>query len=154
MKVPAWIIPITDTVLVAVGEFELVHILPDKPEFFKVPQAPYYCQQVFTWQNRIIPIMNLAARFGYQTEAIGENYIIGIFAYRAEITELIEYGALFLNKAPRRIDVGDTQACLVPDHLQALTPYVWSCFQEFGTQKVIPILKLARLFAHQNKVSV
>lgn len=154
MKASAWIMPITDNVVVAAGEFELVHILPDKPKLFGVPKAPHYCQQVLIWQNKIIPVMNLAIRFGYEITVSNENSIISIFAYRLSTTESIEYGALFINTAPRRIEVADSQACALPADLQVWTPYVWSCFQDLGTQKAIPILRFERLFAHQDKPTV
>ena len=151
MKVPAWLISITDTLYAAVGEFEMVHVLPDNPVLFNVPKAPHYCQQVFVWQNKIIPIMNLAARFGYEEKlTISEHFIVSIFAYRAEKTGLIEYGALFLTTTPRRIEVSDDQACPLPPDLVAWTRYVNCCFRETESQPVIPILKLERLFASQD----
>lgn len=156
MKVPAWIISITDNVSVAVGEFELIHILPDNPILFNVPTAPYYCQQVFIWQHKIIPIMNLAARFGLDNPAMTyDDFVVGIFAYRAEKTGLFEYGALLLTATPYRTEVSDEQACPLPTDLFAWKHYVRCCFQDTETQKAIPILNLERLFAYQdNAVSL
>lgn len=150
MKVPAWIMSITDTVSVSVGEFELVHILTDTPVLFTVPTAPNYCQQVFVWQNKIIPVMNLATRFGLPEKS--DNFIVSIFAYRTEKTEQIEYGALFLTATPSRIEVGNTQACPLSTNLTAWTPYVRCCFQDTKTKKATPILNLERLFASQNNL--
>jgi chemotaxis signal transduction protein len=150
MKAPAWIMPITDNLSVAVGQFELVHILPDKPTLFTVPKTPSYCQQVLVWQNKIIPVMSLATRFGEQKDStIAEHSIIAIFAYRSEITNLIEYGALFVNNTPRRVEVGNEQASPLPPDLVAWTQYISCCFQETDTEQVIPILKLECLFAAQ-----
>jgi chemotaxis signal transduction protein len=153
MKVPAWIISITDTVFASVGESELVHVLPDKPDLYKVPKAPDYCQQVFIWENKIIPVMNLAVRFGHDKESSPHNHFISIFAYRAEKTALIEYGALFLNTTPIRTEVSDEQVCKLPTNLSSWRHYVRSCFQETDTQKSIPILKLEHLFAYQEDVA-
>jgi chemotaxis signal transduction protein len=152
MKATAWIISITDTVLASVGEFELVHVLTDSPALFKVPKSPHYCQQVFVWQHKIIPIMNLAARFGVEGKSATNSPVISIFAYRAEKTGLLEYGALFLNATPRRSEVSDEQVCQLPTDLSSWRYYLRSCFQEIDTQKVIPILKLERLFAPQDGV--
>ena len=150
MKATAWIIAMTDTLSVAVGEFELVHILPDNPMLFNIPKAPPYCQQIFVWQNKIIPVMNLAKRFGLENNpASDESFVVNIFAYRAEKTRLPEYGTLFSKAAPRRIEVSNEQACSLPAHLSSWTPYFRSCFQETETKKVIPILNLERLFAYQ-----
>jgi chemotaxis signal transduction protein len=152
MKVPAWIISITDTVSASVGEFELVHILPDNPTLFTLPKSPPYCRQVFVWQDKIIPMMNLAERFGLEKQSVSSHFIVSIFAYRAEKTGQIEYGALCSNTTPRRTEVSDTQACPLPADLSAWTQYVRCCFQETETKKAIPILKLERIFAYQNGV--
>jgi len=154
MKVPAWIISITDNLSAAVGEFELVHVLPDKPVLFTLPKAPSYCQQVFVWQNKIIPIMNLAEKFGLEKKtATNEHRVMSIFAYRAEKTGLIEYAALLSNATPRRSEVSDDQACPLPTDLHSLTHYVRCCFQDLDTKQTIPILKLERLFAHHDRLT-
>jgi chemotaxis signal transduction protein len=151
MKASAWIISLTDTVSAAVGEFELVHVLPDTPELFTLPKAPHYCRQVFVWQNRIIPVMNLAERFGLEKNAVTDKrVVVCIFAYRTEKTALPEYGALFLTAAPKRSEVSDTQACPLPTDLSSWANYVRCCFQDRESKQAIPILKLERLFTHQN----
>lgn len=153
MKVSAWIMSITDTVSVSVGEFELVHILTDNPILFTVPTAPLYCQQVFVWQNKIIPLMNLAARFGLpETSTLSDSIVVSIFAYRAEKTGLIEYGALVSNATPRRSEVSNEQACPLPTDLSAWQPYIRCCFQETNTPKATMILNLEHLFASQNNL--
>jgi len=155
MKVPSWIISITDTLSAAVGEFELIHVLPDYPELITVPKTPLYCRQVFVWQNKIIPVMNLAERFGLETNAAGnDRSVMTIFAYRTEKTALPEYAALCLNTTPKRSEVADTQACSLPAELSSWTNYVRCCFQDTESQQAIPILKLEHLFAYQNDVVV
>ncbi len=153
MKVPAWIIPITDTVSASVGEFELVHILPDNPTLFTLPKSPYYCQQVFVWQDKIIPMMNLAERFGLEKPSLNSHFVVSIFAYRAEKTGQIEYGALCSNTTPHRTEVSDTQACPLPTDLTNWAQYIRCCFQETETKKAIPILNLERLFAYQESAT-
>lgn len=145
MKVFAWLIELTDTTYAAVGEFELAHILPDAPVLFDIPHTPAHCQQVFVWQNKIIPVMNMTARL---TKTINNtNQLVGIFAYRTD-SGRIDYGALLLNAMPRRLEVSDEQACDLPAYLQAWKPYVRSCFQDTENH-VIPILNLERIFAAQ-----
>jgi chemotaxis signal transduction protein len=154
MKAQAWILSITDTVFAAVGEFELVHVLPDNAVLHKVPKAPAYCQQVFIWQNKIIPVMNLATRFALkQKKTTTDQFFISIFAYRTEKTGLLEYGALFLTDTPHRIEVSDEQICPLPIELSAWKHYVRSCFKETDTKKEIPVLRLDRLFSYPQSVS-
>lgn len=150
MKAQAWILSITDTLFAAVGEFELVHVLPDSVELHKVPKAPHYCQQVFVWQNKVIPVMDLAARFGFQQKSTTNAHsFISIFAYRAETTGLIEFGALMLADTPRRKEISDEQSCALTTDLYAWRQYFKSCFKDSGTQKETPVLRLERLFSYQ-----
>jgi chemotaxis signal transduction protein len=148
MTASAWIMPITDSVFISVGEFELVHVLPDQPQLYKVPKAPRYCQQVFIWQDKVIPVMNLAKRFGFEQHSLVINRFIAIFAYRAEKTGLLEYGALLLNDTPSRTEVNDEQLCQLPVDLSLWRHCFRSCFRETNLQTSIPILKLERLFGY------
>lgn len=151
MKAQAWILSITDTVFAAVGEFELVHILPDNVALYQVPKAPHYCQQVFVWQNKVIPVMDLAAGFGFERKSTtNEHAFISIFAYRAEKSGLLEFGALLLTDTPRRKEVSDEQACQLPGDLVAWRQYFKSCFKDSDINKEIPVLRLERLFGYQD----
>jgi chemotaxis signal transduction protein len=145
MKAPAWIVSLTNNLSVAVGEFELVHILPDLPVLIDIPQTPSYCHQVFIWQHKIVPVMNIAMRFA--TIESNSNPVMAIFAYRTE-TGSVEYGALLLTTMPRRVEVSNKQACALPTDLQLWLPYIRCCFQE-TEDNVIPILNLEQLFAAQ-----
>lgn len=150
MTVTAWIVPLTNTVSAAVGEFELIHILTDAPVLFTLPRTPSYCQQVFVWNNKIIPLMNLVEKFALEDTATNNRHIIvSIFAYRAKKIGHPEYGALLLNATPYRREVSDEQACQLPLEFSAWSGCVWSCFQDVDTQKTIPILKLEQLFGNQ-----
>lgn len=147
MKATAWIIEIAENFFGAVGEFELIHILPDYPQLFKIPKTPDYCQQVFIWQNRIIPMLNPAKKL-LNIDAQGKT--IAIFAYRNQKTNYIEYGALFIANTPNRIEVSDEQAVTLPIHLKPLSIYIQCCFQETDTQNIIPILNIEQLFKAQD----
>lgn len=143
MKAFAWIMEIAEGFLGAVGEFELIHILPDYPQLFQIPKAPDHCQQVFIWQNRIIPVLNPAKKLLNCSE---QGKIIAIFAYKNQKTNYIEYGALFITDTPNRIEVSDEQLVALPTHLQTWSLYTKCCFQDTKTQKIIPILKIEQLF--------
>lgn len=146
MNASAWIISITPTLTVAVGEFELVHILPDKPILYKIPKSPHYCEHVIVWENKIIPVMDLSVRFGFTSTLLTtENTIIGIFAYRAEDTEKPGFGAFFMNTTPRRLEVSNTQSCDLPDTFNHWKRYVSSSFKIEDNKKIV-IIRLNRLF--------
>lgn len=153
-KAAAWIFRITTDVSAAVGEFELVHLPVDRPVLVEVPQTPHFCRHVMVWQNKIVPVMNLVARFlaksGQDPEnraEQGADEIIAIFAYRARQSAIVEYGALALNSIPWRIAVSDAQMCDLPTGLESWRPYVISCFQSDLVQGAVPVLNISRLFS-------
>lgn len=155
-KVPAWLLPIADFRTTAVGEAELVHVLPDAPMLFEIPGAPRYCRKTLVWDRRIVPVMDLAVRFPFaarDSEMNPENSgrsTIGIFAYWAETAGSHEYGALLLGSPPRRCEVGNGDACRLPADWADWAHYTSSCFQPEGTRQAIPILRLDRLFSSEN----
>ena len=148
MNATAWIISITPTLTVSVGEFELVHILPDKPILHKIPKSPRYCEHIIVWENKIIPIMDLSVRLGFteSTDLTSKNTIVGVFAYRAEDTGKPGFGAFFMNATPRRCEVSDTQGCDLPNTFKHWKRYVSSSYkiEENGEETVI--IRLNRLF--------
>lgn len=149
-KATAWMLPVTKAMSAAVGEFELVHILPDRPALFRVPRAPDYCRHVVVWQGRIVPLMDLGARFGAPGRSAGplaENGVVGIVAYQSVAADHFEYGALRLEAIPWRCEVTDEQACAFPAWLEVWRPYACACFQPEGPCSAVPILRLDRLFS-------
>lgn len=147
-KATAWILPITPTVDAAVGELELVHLLPEPPPLFGIPGTPDYCRRVLVWQDRIVPLMDLAERFAAPgRDAASVPGLIGVFAYRPEGGGPTGHGALLLRGIPWRLEVGDDQACPLPAWLAGWAPYAGSCFQPEGPHPAVPILRLGRVFA-------
>lgn len=151
---PAWIFGITKSISAAVGEFELVHLPPEFPVLYEVPKTPHFCQRVMLWQQRIVPVMDLARRFQIPAEentkeapSPATERRVGIFAYRAKETGTHEFGALFIASLPQRREISDAQLCSLPAGLDAWAPYVISCFQYGGERKAVPILNLAQLFS-------
>ncbi|MGZ8218965.1 chemotaxis protein CheW [Methylomagnum sp.] len=149
-RATAWMLPITKAMSAAVGEFELVHILLDRPVLFDVPRAPAHCRHVLVWQDRIVPLMDLGARFGAPGRnpgPIAEAGVIGIVAYQPVATDHFEYGALRLEAIPWRSEVADEQACAFPSWLEVWRPYASACFQPEGPRSAVPILRLDRLLS-------
>lgn len=144
----AWVLPIVPGIDVAVGEFELVHILPDWPPLSELSGAPEYCREALIWQDQTLPLMDLAARFALpdaEPSAPGRGYI-GIVAYRFEAGGEIGFGALRLAAIPWRCEVDDDQACDFPVWLRDFIPYASCCFQPEATRPAIPIVRLDLLF--------
>jgi chemotaxis signal transduction protein len=154
----AWLIPITSNHSVAVGEFELVHILPDQPVLFNVPRAPTYCRQVLVWQDRIIPVLDLSKRFRFVDDTLlpfdnTTTALVGICIYQSEHTKHVEYGALLMHDTPVHGEVDDKQVCDIDTDLSAWRYFMSSCFRIENTQQIVPVLRLERLFAPLNTMA-
>lgn len=137
----AWLLTLDAELYAAVGVRELIHLV-QAPALFTVPDTPAYCQQVLLWQERIVPVMDLAAWL-WGRRAASAPSLVGVFAYQA--TKTIAYGALPLTAAPARRQVSDEQACALPEHPPGWAHVAFSCFSD--EDKKIPILNLQRLFS-------
>jgi len=136
----AWLLTLGSSYQAAVGLRDMVHLIAGA-ETFEVPQAPFYCDQTVLWQGNIIPLIDIE---GWLKGAVTDNDIkyAAIVAYQAQ--DKIEYGALSLSTPPQRIQVEDSQSCLLPED-----PVLWrkisnACLNVQGI--VTPILDLAIIF--------
>ena len=147
---PAWLLRVSETLTVAIGEFELVHTLTDKPPLFNIPKTPPYCSQVILWEDKPIAVMDLEQRFltadltYNRAERLGA---LSIIAYQSLSTGDIDYGALWLDAPPKRELISDEQQCALPQTLSAWRPYALSCFQT-NAAPAVPVICLERLFAN------
>lgn len=145
--VNAWLLSIGQAENVAVGEFEFIHIV-DQPEYFSVPQAPEFCQQVILWNENIVPVMNLSSWFSGQKQ-IEDNGIVAILIYENHEGEL-SYGGLKLANIPVQIQVNNDQGCPLPGKFDKWKEISLSSFESDGGD-VIPILDVATLFLQEAK---
>ncbi len=144
----AWLLSATETMRVAIGEFEMLHIILGRQRFFIVPHAPDYCRSVFLWQGRIIPAFDLSvylhsAKTDAESVSYSERYIC-IVNYR-DSTTTVHHGALLLYDLPIRISVNDDKMCELPDNNKELRSISSSCFQD-ADHDAIPVLNLASIF--------
>ena len=141
----AWLLELNDGLLAAVGELELIHLLPDKPLLFELPQSPVYCRSLCVWRGEILPLMDLAARILELPTRTGEG-LLAVVAFQKYPGAKIHHGALVLNAPPIRIHVNDSQSCDLPD-----SPVIWqdlaiACF-ELAERGPVPILDLVRVYS-------
>ncbi|MGC1953872.1 MAG: chemotaxis protein CheW [Gammaproteobacteria bacterium] len=144
----AWVLTLGGNLRVAVGEFEMTHVIPDLPVRVEIPKAPSYCRHVTIWQQRIVPIMDLARRLhgdvALACSAASISTFMAVVAHQAE--EKAQYGALLLSCVPVRVRVDDDQACDLPGPVPGWRELALSCFkhQVYGP---IPVLDLQRIFS-------
>ena len=147
----AWVLSFDKRLRAAVGELELVHVLPEAPTLIEIPDTPSYCRHVILWQQRVIPVMNLAARLlgERQTEShavvASIDTLVGILAYQSAPGEPPGHGALLLSRVPTRARVSDSQACGLPAKPEQWASLAISCF-EHRDHGPIPVLDVPRLF--------
>lgn len=139
----AWVMQLDHQMSAAVGQMELIHIVDD-PEFYKIPKAPIYCDQVILWNNRIIPVMDLSAWLNDST-VVYRRSLVAIAAYRDK-NDVLKYGGIHLADTPAMEAVKNDQACTLP-----LTSNKWrdiaiSCFSGADSNPV-PILDVPTIFS-------
>ena len=139
-RVNAWLLDFGNARQAAVGTRELLHLV-DTPVTYAVPYTPEYCRSVVLWQERVLPVMDIAARLGAVPRTAPFLAVIG---YQQQRGEYPQFGALMLSSPPRQLAVSDEQACELPDDGNAWRELSISCFDYQGS--AIPVLNLARIF--------
>lgn len=139
----AWLLELDYQMYTAVGELEMVHLL-QAPTLFRLPKAPFYCDHLLVWQDRIIPLFDLLAWLeGYPLPR--EHLMVGICAYQPQPQTALRYGALSLVSIPTRARIKDEQACELPKQPAGWHNLAISCVQD--QDRVIPILDLPHIFS-------
>jgi len=146
----AWLLPIRNQHTVAIGEWEMQHLL-DQPLLFDVPHTPLFCNQVVIWRQKPIPIMDLACLFT-GNQGVNDNPLIAIVAYETRQEEAVELGGLLLDAPPKRTQVDDNQACELPEDTWDWHQLAISCFTE-KDGSAVPILDLHRIFSNRLKTN-
>lgn len=152
MESKAWLFKVGHQAYAAVGERELVHVLPYRPQLFEVPHTPAYCRYVTVWQDQILPVMDFGLRIGGSTLELSDtteielDWLIAVVAYHPLERSKIGYGALLLKNIPERITVGDDQQCVATEVDARWFGLVSSCF-EHALYGRVPILDLAYSFS-------
>ena len=143
--VSAWMMQIDRMLNLAVGQFEIVHIV-DQPELFLIPQAPEYCKHVIIWNENIVPVMDVSSWLSNGAQS-KDTEIIAILVYKNTQQEL-QYGGIKLGNAPVIEKVANTQQCEMPDDNEKLRAISLSCFKSSGGEAV-PVLDVERLFSRR-----
>ena len=136
----AWILDLGMGYKAALGGRELLHLL-DVHSTFSVPNTPPYCHQVVAWQERLLPVMDIAARLSGATQ---QAKFLAVIGYQKKRGEYPQFGALQLLSPPLKVEVSDEQACALPANLPGWDEMAISCFEY--QNEAIPVLNLNRVF--------
>lgn len=138
----AWLLDFGGDCRAAVGTRELLHLV-DAPFTFAVPRAPGYCRQIVMWQERLLPVMDIAARVGSVSR---QAPFLAVIGYQRQRGEYPQFGALMLSSPPMQLEVSDEQSCPLPDEEGAWRELSISCFEHQGAP--VPVLNLCRIFSN------
>lgn len=146
----AWVLPIADSMQVAIGEYEMIHIITEWIKFNSVPHTPDYCNLTLVWQGNLVPVFDIY-NFIYQSELVRDVksmdvYFVCIVAYSSvQHTDAVEYGAVLLSELPYRTIVTDDLFCDYPSGQDNWSDISTSCFQD-KDHGAIPIIDLQKIF--------
>lgn len=140
----AWLLELGPGLHAAIGERELQHLVLSPP-LFTVPGSPFDCRKVMLWNDRVVPVMDLAARLTGQAVEVNTS-LIGIVAYLGSSDRRIQFGGVRLHAIPERTLIHDEQACELPQAGFKRRTLAHSCFADKNNNP-IPILNLSRIFS-------
>lgn len=136
----AWILDFGKDCRAAVGGRELLHLI-DEPATFTVPCTPLYCHEVVFWQERLLPLMDIATLQGGVAQ---QAQFVAVVGYQQRRGEFPQFGALVLASPPLQVEVSDEQACSLPEDMRSWEKLAISCFEYHG--EAMPVIDLNRLF--------
>ena len=145
----AWLLPVATDMNVAIGEFEMIHIISEHLHFHTIPHSPMYCNKILYWQEQPLPVFDIHYYIKYQGGQNQENggacNFVCVVAYASDQQEkIIQYGAISLNALPFKIDVTDDLACGYPHGEQSWGNIARSCFRyaEHGSTPIVDLQKI------------
>ena len=139
----AWILPLPGNAWIALGNLELVHVLPDVPARSAI-DGPVFMNEAVSWGGGTIPVFD-AGKFSRGIEKISDTVYYGVVRYRPAPSSPQQFGALKMAAIPQRVAVDDQMACDLPESHHHWRPFSVSCFTLDG--RPVPVLDLARLFS-------
>lgn len=140
-RMNAWLLDLGASCRAAVGTRELLHLI-DAPVIFEIPCTPAYCRRVVFWQERMLPVLDVAARLGGAPQ---QGAFLAVVGYQQQRGDYPQFGALMLATAPRQVAVADDQVCDSAEKISAWEALAISCFDYQGD--AIPIINLNKLFS-------
>ena len=144
----AWLLECGDALTVAVSDHEIVECV--QPErYFRIPGTPDYCCSVLAWQDKLVPVMDMAAALHDDHRAQSEWLFACLLSYQLAPKQPLQYLALRISQAPQKIQVDDEQVCEVPTGgiSQLLASVSFCCFSH--QQLPVAILDIAKLCSEE-----
>ena len=141
--VAAWLLQVDRLINVAVGQFELLHIV-DEPDYISIPQAPEYCSHVILWNDNIVPVVNLATWASGSLQDCSSG-AVAILVYK-DSQDNFSYGGIKLDHTPTKERVRNDQFSQLTVEQEKWRTISLSCFKT-NSGELVPILDVYRLFS-------
>lgn len=144
----AWLLECGDALTVAVSDHEIVECV--QPErYFRIPGTPDYCCSVLAWQDKLVPVMDMAAALDDDHKVRSEPLFACLLSYQLAPKQPLQYLALPISQTPQKIQVDDEQVCELPtDGISRLLASVsFCCFSH--QQLPVAILDIAKLCSEE-----
>jgi hypothetical protein len=144
----AWILDIGRDIKVAIGKYEMVHLI-ENPTLVNESRQGKYSAYSLNWQGEQIPVADIATSLGQnssETKTSLQPEIVAIVAYEADESTEPKYGGLVLNSIPDRQLVSNDQACRLPEPQEDWLNVAIACFSDKG--QTTPVLNLPRIFSN------
>ena len=144
----AWLLECGDALTVAVSDHEIVECV--QPErYYSIPGTPDYCCNVLAWQDKLVPVMDMAAALHGEHRAQSEPLLACLLSYQLAPKQPLQYLALRISQTPQKIQVEDEQVCEVPTEgiSQLLASVSFCCFSH--QQLPVAILNIEKLCSEE-----
>ncbi|MFO1388265.1 chemotaxis protein CheW [Cellvibrio sp.] len=141
-QLSAWILPISSSEVVAVGQYELKHI-ESVSSLVSLPGLPAFCEQGFVWRDRFIPALDLWSLVTRKRPVSAKEGLAAIIAYESTEGELA-MGAILLSGVPKLLPVSASQSVAITELASHWQMLVQAAFKTDAN--VFPVLDLGRLF--------
>lgn len=163
-QLEAWILPLSDTVSVALGRGELKYLEHVEPisqaeptdqvthavrlERFPAEELPSSCLSAFRWHERLVPLVSLS-KLIHLPENLPEGsrsseQLVAIVAYQTQADETLRLGALPLYGVPKLVQVDPAQAQPCSQLEEPWREFSHAAFEQ--GQSRYPVLDLQRVF--------
>ena len=140
----AWLLECGDALTVAVSDHEIVECVQPE-QFYRIPGTPDYCCNVLAWQDKLVPVMDMAAALRDEQKTQSKPLLVCLLSYQLAPKQPLQYLALRINQTPQKIQVDDDQVCELPTggFSQLLASVSFCCFSH--QQLPVAILDIAKL---------
>jgi len=145
----AWLLNFGKGLNAAVASYEMSQIVlsSDLHDLHEIPCMPHYCNEVFVFQDTILPVIDIPNLLEGDRLMYSRHDILGLAAYQTDPSQPVRLGGIHLAGMPLNIFVEDEQMCDLDPDQEFWRPISHACFRY--ENQAIPILNVPLLFSEE-----